>query len=85
MGEENAKRREVIMHTKWKTKAELINFLSNTLIPDLRASGTDATADDFEDAVEFMQKDTSTILHLRNKAGKLCHKVATLETERNLL
>src|SRR5210317_6279 len=30
-------------------------FLTSTLIPDLRESGSDATADDFEDCVEIIR------------------------------
>jgi hypothetical protein len=36
------------------TKDEFISFLLYTLVPDLRASGADMTADDFESAVWFM-------------------------------
>lgn len=32
-----------------------IDFLENTLIPDLRESGADATADDFARCIEFMR------------------------------
>lgn len=35
---------------------EFVEFLEDTLIPDLRASGTDATADDFERAVEIIRR-----------------------------
>lgn len=37
-----------------------IEFLTETLIPDLRLSGSDATADDFEDCVEIIR-------HLQDK------------------
>ena len=41
---------------KWKeNKAEFIDFLESTLIPDLEASGMDATAEDFKTAVYFMR------------------------------
>tara|TARA_R110002110_G_scaffold127916_2_gene307250 strand:+ start:4880 stop:5095 length:216 start_codon:yes stop_codon:yes gene_type:complete len=41
---------------KWKeNKAEFIDFLEATLIPDLEASGMDATAEDFKTAVYFMR------------------------------
>ena len=41
---------------KWKeNKAEFIDFLEATLIPDLEASGMDATAEDFRTAVYFMR------------------------------
>jgi hypothetical protein len=36
----------------FKTPAELVTFLTETLIPDLRESGTDATADDFQKCVD---------------------------------
>ncbi len=37
-----------------QSKAEFIAYLQETLIPDLRESGRDATAADFEAAVLFM-------------------------------
>ena len=37
------------------TKRDFIDYLRNTLIPDLRESGRDATADDFETAIKFME------------------------------
>jgi hypothetical protein len=40
----------------FKTKEDFINFLKNTLIPDLRRSGTNETADDFEEAIYWMTK-----------------------------
>lgn len=36
------------------TKDEFISFLLYTLIPDLRESGAEMTADDFDTAVWFM-------------------------------
>lgn len=38
----------------WK-RYEFIEFLENTLIPDLHDSGMHATAEDFETAVYFMK------------------------------
>ena len=35
-------------------RKEFVNYLRKTLIPDLRESGRDATADDFEAACEFI-------------------------------
>lgn len=35
-------------------KADFINFLRNTLIPDLRESGSDSMADDLEVAMWFI-------------------------------
>ena len=37
------------------TKEEFIAYLKSTLIPDLRESGRDGTASDFEAAVAFME------------------------------
>ena len=37
------------------TTEELVSFLNNTLIPDLRDSGSEGTADDFEDCVESIE------------------------------
>lgn len=34
---------------------QLVAFLTETLIPDLRDSGSDGTADDFEDCVEAIE------------------------------
>jgi hypothetical protein len=34
---------------------QFIEYLTQTLIPDLRESGRDATADDFETCVRYMQ------------------------------
>lgn len=36
------------------TKLNFIEYLQETLIPDLRESGKDATADDFETCIKFM-------------------------------
>lgn len=43
--------------TEWTSKQEFIEYLVDTLIPDLRESGRDCTADDFETAVRFMGGD----------------------------
>ena len=40
----------------WESKAEFIEFLEVTLIPDLKESGMDATAEDFETAVYYMKE-----------------------------
>ena len=40
-------------HNDW-TRKDFIDFLQSTLIPDLRDSGLDATADDFDTAIFFM-------------------------------
>jgi len=39
----------------FETKEEFVDYLQNTLIPDLRASGRDGTAEDFEEALEWLQ------------------------------
>ena len=36
------------MLNTYKTKEDFINFLENTLIPDLKRSGNDATAEDLK-------------------------------------
>ena len=41
---------------QYKTsKQDFISFLKHTLIPDLKESGMDATAEDFETAVYYME------------------------------
>ena len=39
---------------KW-TRDTFVDYLKGTLIPDLRESGSDATADDFMVAVAFIE------------------------------
>ena len=39
----------------WEDKQDFIDFLVTTLIPDLKDSGMEATAEDFESAVFFMR------------------------------
>jgi len=39
----------------WEDKQDFISFLKHTLIPDLKESGMDATAEDFETAVYFIE------------------------------
>lgn len=34
---------------------KLCDYLTNTLVPDLRESGSEATADDFEDCVAHIE------------------------------
>ena len=34
---------------------ELVEYLRQTLVPDLRESGSDATADDFEDCAAHIE------------------------------
>jgi hypothetical protein len=40
----------------WRNKEEFVSYLESTLIPDLRESGRDATADDFQTAVYFIRQ-----------------------------
>lgn len=40
---------------RWHSPNQLIEYLEGTLIPDLRESGLDATADDFESCVQMMR------------------------------
>lgn len=49
------------MKTTFASKAEFINYLQKTLIPDLRASGSAATAKDFCEAVAWLQRDTKAL------------------------
>jgi hypothetical protein len=37
------------------TKPEFINYLETTLIPDLKEGGSEATAQDFEQCIQFMR------------------------------
>jgi len=39
----------------WSSKKVFIGFLENTLIPDLKESGMEFTAEDFETAVYYMK------------------------------
>jgi hypothetical protein len=39
----------------WKVYAEFEQFLMHTLVPDLRESGMNTTADDFETALYYMR------------------------------
>jgi flagellin-specific chaperone FliS len=48
-----------------KSKKDFIRFLTETLIPDLKESGHEFTAKDFERAVRYMQRDSKTIASLR--------------------
>ena len=41
--------------TGWDSKLEFVEYLTYTLIPDLKESGMDATAEDFEMAVYYMK------------------------------
>lgn len=39
----------------WASKQKLINFLEGTLIPDLKESGSDAMAEDFETGIAYLR------------------------------
>jgi hypothetical protein len=45
----------------FSNKTDFIAYLQETLIPDLRESGRDFTADDFETAIRFMQEGTKDL------------------------
>jgi len=40
----------------WDDKADFVEYLVENLIPDLKESGMEATAEDFESAVFFMRQ-----------------------------
>jgi hypothetical protein len=41
---------------KFMNKEDFISFLEHTLIPDLKRSGTEATAEDFEEAIYWLRR-----------------------------
>ena len=43
-----------------QTQDEFIAYLQRTLIPDLRESGKDATAEDFDTIIDFLQGATES-------------------------
>ena len=47
-----------LMNEPTLTKEEYIAYLETTLIPDLRESGMEATAEDFETAVMLLKAET---------------------------
>ena len=52
--------------------AELVTYLENTLVPDLRESGMECTADDFQDCaahIEALQATCRAALHLIETPG----------------
>jgi hypothetical protein len=56
------------------------DYLTETLIPDLRESGRDATADDFETCLRFMANFHSTLesvqqMTFKNQSCLVCEKV----------
>ncbi len=50
------------------TRSSFVEYLRDTLIPDLRESGSDATADDFERCVSFMESGITVGDRVRVKA-----------------
>ena len=56
-GETNMNNRKIGQGNKhdWEDKRDFISFLKHTLIPDFKESGMDATAEDFETAVYFIE------------------------------
>lgn len=44
------------MKPTFKNKEEYIDYLEDTLIPDLKEAGSDATAQDFEEAIHWLKK-----------------------------
>lgn len=40
----------------FETADQLIEFLEETLIPDLRESGSDSMADDFEECIYYIER-----------------------------
>ena len=58
MSDAIAWRRRVMPDEKIWRREEFIEFLEETLIPDLKESGKIATAEDFETAVFFMKGQT---------------------------
>lgn len=77
-------------------KYEFVEFLENTLIPDLKESGMDATAEDFETAVSFIappyerlvfisQNTTVFAFKLNGKAVSLVVRNKTRELEYDLI
>tara|TARA_R100000700_G_scaffold17252_1_gene23831 strand:- start:4438 stop:4575 length:138 start_codon:yes stop_codon:yes gene_type:complete len=39
----------------WENKADFVEYLETNLIPDLKESGLEATAEDFETAVYYIK------------------------------
>ena len=54
------------MNHAWETAEDFVEYLKERLIPDLRESGSEYTAQDFEDACEFIEQ----LLDQRNGALK---------------
>ena len=51
----------------WDDKDDFVEYLVTNLIPDLKESGMEATAEDFESAVFFMLHDDRIINELRQQ------------------
>ncbi len=52
--EEDENRRGRVLIHSW-TREEFIEYLTETLVPDLKESGRTCTAQDFETAIKFME------------------------------
>jgi len=52
------------------TRLQFVAYLRNTLIPDFRAADMDATAEDFETALQFIAEDAE-LMHDARKALRL--------------
>jgi hypothetical protein len=58
------------------TKQEFINYLNDTLIPDLKQNGHEATAEDFEEAIFWLKSKEAEIkdqekIAIGQKLGKI--------------
>lgn len=58
------------------TKNGFIHYLENTLIPDLRESKLDGTADDFEECVRHMKGLSGLVYHAEFNADDVLRAVA---------
>ena len=72
-----------------QTKDDFIYYLKMTLIPDLRASGTNATAEDFETAIRWINSDDIVLQRAIEKARfldlKMYHDHTDWGTIKNLI
>lgn len=64
----------------FNTVTEYVSYLENPLIPDLRESGKDATADDFQEAIDWISKlrEENGTLRMENLA--LIHSLSSINT-----
>ena len=64
-------------------------YLRNTLIPDLRAAEMDATAEDFETALQFITEDMMVLCDCKESLERLddkdgAYRVTVLEQVKNI-